>query len=667
MSLLTLRDCVQCPSSLPPCTCSSDQTCILIEESCSACASYTCAANDKSSSSGSGGVSKGAVAGAVVGVVIFLAAVVAAVYLYRRRLRKQREAVAALERKGDVPARAEDVLNRPDPNEKANAAEPVPNERTVRVYSGADGGVINLDPEAVDFSGAGPTSAHPSRRGSAQSNPFEDNHSIQTTSTGTQSNVIPIALVAPHAHTPPPSMQATSGSSVGPSGPTRPSRSPDLDLNLEHVNVSQDAVNSDADSQRSDMGNTNAIANHRLSYMTTGSYASDFLNEAPVIVTPTRGLVKQVVGVVKADYVRAPAAPSNEGLRAPSGMTRPPVRSPLAATSFGPSDVLRETDDEPEVVARGNPFGDEHSAQHTGLPSPAPSVSTFGFPDAMRTPQQSASQYSEPTPDLEHEWTPEGPRPAFAKKVPRPVSTATAASSVIGADISTATRVHIGLQQYIGDNVPPATASSGALGTPRSPYRMTSAQLVSPPSAAYRNGPMEQQQHRAMQDLDERRMSQSSVLTTSTRADSILESFPFVPPSPISNRPIRSPPRSPLAQQTFANNNKSAQSKIPAARGEVVHDTAQPPDSPLPPPPNRQMLGLSVASQSSTTSNGLGSFPFQIDSGSGSESATPSTSPPSAFMGRQRASLDTLALTSDLSSYPLGFDRGSAAPMPHRR
>jgi hypothetical protein len=74
---------------------------------------------------------------------------------------------------------------------------------------------------------------------------------------------------------------------------------------------------------------------------------------------------------------------------------------------------------------------------------------------------------------------------------------------------------------------------------------------------------------------------------------------------------------------------------------------------------------MSTASQFSTASSGLGSFPFQIDSGNNTDSM--SINPPVPFNGRQRASLDTLALTSDLSSYPLGFDRDSVAiPIPQR-
>jgi len=174
------------------------------------------------------------------------------------------------------------------------------------------------------------------------------------------------------------------------------------------------------------------------------------------------------------------------------------------------------------------------------------------------------------------------------------------------------------------------------------------------------------------QGLDKsKRMSGTSMAsTTSTRADSILESFPFVPPSPISSRPVRSPPRSPLGQQWSA----AAQLQAPLA----VAGSATPlPTSPgvgtteveasLPPldPPNRRILGMSTGSQLSTASSGLGNFPFQIDHG-----GTETTQPLSAPQERQRASLDTLALMSDLSTYPLGYDRydhESLPPLPKSR
>jgi len=200
--------------------------------------------------------------------------------------------------------------------------------------------------------------------------------------------------------------------------------------------------------------------------------------------------------------------------------------------------------------------------------------------------------------------------------------------------------------------------------------------LVTPPANA---SSLQEQQQRALahahaqaqaQGLDTRRMSGSSVLSAaSTRADSILESFPFVPPSPISDRPIRSPPVSPL-QQSFVNSSNSSlyqQTLVVSPPSPLSHQsftaepnkTTVPEDSlKLPPPPNRQTLGLSTGSQLSTASSGLSSFPFQIES----ESVSDANSRPSTLHGRQRASLDTLALTTALSSYPLGFDRDNAYP-----
>lgn len=617
---------------------------------CDTCFTIKCVPRDASTTGSTHGVSAGAVAGAVIASVVFLAAVTLAFLWYRRRLRLRRIATAE-DPTPDVPARAEDVLNRPDPNEKPTVPPPIPEEQemnTVRIYTGASQTTINLDPEARGESLAG-TQGHNPVRASVQSNPFTDTHSIQSASTGTQSNVIPIALVPPGSvssmRSSVPSTQATSGTN-----PTRPVRSPDLDLNLDHANVSNDSVpigNKYAQSAISGITNRN-------SYMTTGSYSSDFLNEAPIIVTPTTRTVKQVVGLVKAEVVRTPpgtlssAYSSEDGgtpRTASSATARPPARSPLAGGSFGPSELMHNIteehdEQEQEVALRGNPFGDEHSpyvtdtASSAARTSPAPTSATFG--------------------DSVENWDPQGPRLPWAKKSSssRPDSYMTQAGSIISADIGTASRVHLGLDQLSPNTMPgralglppsgdlPHTPISAALSTPRSPYRMTSAKLVAPPTTdemptlpSPNSGALERQQRRAFEELDARMSRSSVVSSTSTRADSILEGFPFVPPSPISDRPIRTPPRSPLAQ----------------------HAPASPP---LPAPPSRKMLGMSTASQSSTMSSGLGSFPFQIDSGNGPVAADGAgASPPSSFLGRQRASLDTLALTSDLSSYPLGFDK----------
>ena len=272
--------------------------------------------------------------------------------------------------------------------------------------------------------------------------------------------------------------------------------------------------------------------------------------------------------------------------------------------------------------------------------------------------------------DSEQQWDPPSPRLPWTKKqkVEKHASVNTQAGSIIGATISNASRVHLGLDQLNPSprappsalSVPPSsdlprTPISAALSTARSQHRMTSAKIISPmtgsdstPTPSVPSGVLERQQRQAIEDMEAARMSRTSVASTSTRADSILEGFPFVPPSPISDRPIRTPPRSPLAQSPYGGGNApNATVNASEASAEAL------------PPPNRKVLGMSVASQSSTVSNGLGSFPFQIESGETTQS-TQASAPPSSFAGRQRASLDTLALTADLSSYPLGFDRDAA-------
>ncbi|TFY68168.1 hypothetical protein EVJ58_g1170 [Rhodofomes roseus] len=647
--------CVQCPSAPPSCQCTSQDQCVFIALSCDACPSYQCVA-PQSNSSSSGGVSGGAVAGAVIASLIFLVLVLGAFWFYRRRLRQRQTAEGGAEGKSDAPARAEDVLNRPDPNEKGPEPE-LPS--LVRIYTGTSVGTINLDPASQGGSTTRALDGHD--RDSAQVNPFNDSHSIQTTSTGTRSNVIPIALVPPATFVPPSphtnaqSTAATAGSTVTSRlAPPRPDRDPSLDIGVKGIEVSHDAALKPLDEQSQRTGLSN-----RASYLSTGSYASDLLTEAPVIVRPTR-----VVGVVKAEVIRTSPgnSPSKDSLRPPQASNRPPMRSPLAV-SFGPSDVLHEApEDGHEVTAYGNnPFGDEHSPYNSdnGQGSPAPSQTTFGSPSSH---SQDDTQ--------EH----------------RPLSTYTQAASVIGsvigAEIGGATRVHLGLGHLRPNPLPsagepmPHTASSGVLHSPRSAYRMTSAKLVntSPSASAGPTGALERQQQDAMQQMEvpslNTRISMSSVLSsTSTRADSILESFPFVPPSPISNRPIRTPPRSPLAQQSFADNSRNATPspvpeppKSPPPRDAPPRESLSVPPTSLSPPPRVKTRAMSVASQSSTMTNGLGSFPFQIDSGT--SDAASAGSAPSSFMGRTRASLDTLALTSDLSSYPLSFDRSEPPPVP---
>jgi protein OPY2 len=648
LDILLLPRCVPCADPLP-CNCASNQDCIqinrfalvcpynsidfsfLLVRDCNTCSQTKCVPRVDTGTKSSSGVSKGATAGAIVGALLFLAIAVAFFLWYRRKLRLRTSVTAQHEGKKDIPAPAETVLNRPDPIEK-----PQTDLNTVRVYPVSSNTTIDLDPE---------TSPDNTQYISTNHNPFDDGTSIQTAGTeGT--NVIPITLVSPDIHRP---------SSEMSSFPVRPVRSPDL--NLDHVNVSGDSIRGTtpyAVSQRSGVSGVSS----RNSFMSNASYSSDFLNEAPMIITPHKGAVRQVLGVVKAEVIKTPGSfgsgNSLDGLKPPSLTSRPSVGSPLASTSFGPADIVKEVDE----TQLTDPFSDEASVGGNHNASPSPSVTTFG-PSSTTAVHDSQSDWIAETPNLP--WS-------RSNDDSRPSSMSTQSGSIV--DIASAKRVNVGLNM----NSSPLNPD----GTPRSLHRTTVGRLVSPSMAVSET--LHEQQQRALAHAHARaqaqgavdqnkRLSSSSVLSgTSTRADSILESFPFVPPSPISNRPMRSPPVSPLGQQSFSGppsplgpqHTINVSPPTPHTQ-EVFADHSQDfADAPLPPPPDRRMLGLSTASQLSTASSGLGSFPFQIDSGSGIDGA----GAPSAFNGRQRASLDTLALTSDLSSYPLGFDRESVEVPP---
>lgn len=579
--------------------------------SCDQCATFRCQDWQTSSSSGSG-ISAGAVAGAVVASLVFLILTVAALIWWRRRTAAAAKLTVAEVK--DIPAPADTVLNRPDPTEKVVVTSPpttppttppAPAAPVVRVY-GNETSTINLDPG---------TQAPDARRDSSQSNPFGDGHSIQTTSTGSQStNVIPIAFVPPPASVLPvrssPSPQASSISMVDP-------RVLGADLNMEHMNLSVDSVplNSPIPS------GVSVMADNR-SCITNASYASDVLSEVPTIVTG-----RQVASAAKAAVVSASATKSLT--------SRPSIRSPLTAASFGPQDIVHEAEESHKTPALLDPFADQRS------PDIRSSLATQGSSQPAQDVDSTASQ---------HPWN----AGIDINDPDRPLSTITQAASVIGANIMDATRVHLGFAQPESASAYSPTPSAGA-----GLVRMASGRLVSPFTGSGR-GPLERQQESAMTNVQARRqqlekapgnpqrISMSTMASgMSGRADSILESFTFVPPSPISNRPPRTPPRSPLAQETTHIPNRTA-----AAQDDVLD------------PPDRRVLGMSTGSQLSSMSTGLGSFPFQIDhGGEGNQSEEPPVGvlPNGQIVDKvkQRASLDTLALTKDLTSYPLGFDRQS--------
>lgn len=584
--------------------------------SCNACPTFTCQANPSNDSGSNGGVSAGAVAGAIVAVLLVLIGALLVFFLYRRRQRARQSRDAAVEPKPDAPAPAEAVLNRPDPIEKPQSPPTTPTTQsqtnTVRVYSTSDS-VIDLDPRSQ---GSHTPSARRASGRQSVGNPFDDGQSIQTTSTTTNgTNVIPIALVSPGSVQP--SSPHSESGSFSSNSPVRPARPTDLVLDSPHGSL--DALPKPsphyAHSQRSGVS--------RASYGSNASYSSDFLNEAPMIVTHVQGAVRQVVGKVRAEVIQTSGAItpsshlSSDSLKPPSVASRPPVRSPLAATSFGPADVVNEAEEEHDISTRSDPFGDHHASSKQA---------SIDSSDSRTGPGSGES-----------------------------VSSAQLRFTVDDVD---ATRVNTGMLTARSDQ--------------KSPHSSSVSKSVLPSPAP--SGTLQEQQQRALayaqaqaraQGLDKsKRMSGVSLVsTTSTRADSILESFPFVPPSPIASRPVRSPPRSPLGRQSSTAQSQSplvvAPSIPPLPTRSEARNTAV--EASLPPldPPDRRILGMSTGSQLSTASSGLGNFPFHIDHG-----GTEPVHPLSALQERQRASLDTLALMTDLSSYPLGYDRDDHANLP---
>ncbi|KAI6047207.1 hypothetical protein EDC04DRAFT_2949419 [Pisolithus marmoratus] len=512
--------------------------------------------------SSASGISAGALAGSVVAVLLTLVGALLVFFLYRRRQRARRAGDTVVQPKSDVPAPAAAVLNRPDPIEKS-PCKPEAERPQSPVTS-----VIDVSPQSIHASGntENPPAGNPSV------NPFDDIQSIQTVTTHTNgTNVIPIALASSDSTS---SAPRSESGILPPSSPVRPARPSDLSLDGSQAPESlREPSPRYAQSQRS--------GSSRVSCMSGASYSSEFLNEAPMIVTQGQGAVRQVLGKVKAEVIQTGASTptSMDSLKPPSAASRPSIRSPLAATSFGPADVVEEAEEENEAN-RGDPF-DDHNRSVSRGPSEISNKS----------------------------------RPAISSGSVPPTGQSTS------------------LEQQQQMALAHAQAQARAHGLEKA-----------------------------------RRVSGTSVVSTaSTRADSILESFPFVPPSPIASRPVRSPPRSPLYQQASS---ATAQPKVPMPPpvpassltvsqqpGAVEGNESTLP--PLTPPPSRRMLGMSTASELSTASSGLGNFPFQIDHG-GAEGSAPSSN----LQGRQRASLDTLALMSDLSSYPLGYDRDEHDSLP---
>lgn len=651
---------VSCPGSCDLKT----QSCSLVAQSCpSTCSSIRCDPLP-SQSSGASGPSPGALAGAVIGSLLFLGVVVVG-YLYYRRREAAKEAAAKdkgyADVKPDIPARADAVLSRPDPHFNARTSNLNTNEKvsqagsadtadlgTVRVYSNESDTTINLDP------------SHASRRKSAtqstRSNPFADGVSIQTASDRSQStNVIPIALVPPGGHPPDSLSHSRAGT------PQRPVRSPEVTLNdtnrvdLDHVAISD----SEIDGIQRQYASSARSGVSGKSFMTTSSVATD-LDEPPMIMTPKQGVVRQVFGMSQAQVVRvpsnrsspnSPSSPSTKqrgarsvlGARGLSkrGSKGTIGRSPLAQQSFTPADIPL-SNREPispttTVGSRGNPFSDSASPHRASFADSSRSTDTFGSPTDYHT---------------EGPFTPR-PGATFADaQSSRPVSTASTADGVsIRADIGTASRVILGMQS------PSAyTPTSSGLSPSLSPGFIPSRTISMQTSGARTVASVDR-------DDDEESVRPHSILsakTTSSHADSVLAGFPFVPPSPISALPPRSPGgTSPNISPSSAGSMFARQqaSSSPVSSSTPDSQTLTTAKHVLPPLPRPKHSGPPLdripSTFSTSTASGLETYPFQFD-----DQTTPAIQAQQPHRA-SRASLDTLALSRTLAAFPLEHENSA--------
>lgn len=571
-----------------------------MHSTCSQCGGPQCQAINGGGQSKSN--NSGAIAGGVVAAIVVI--LLAVGYLWYRRRRNLAAAAAqrmatTVDVKPDVVASADTVLNRPDPLEKPPSLSGNSNNHTI------PGSGYAVEDYASSHGLQPPE------------NPFEDHASIATASDrGT--NAIPIGLITPSsasvalsnnsqnsgALTPasisttfsvPPIPDNGARASAHQYGPVRPQRAgPELDMRLDWRPASE-APSSIllppnapyAHSSRSGVSKVSSRAS-------TISTSSSFLNEAPQIVTPKQANFRQVLGVQRAEVVKLGSTPPSPSASVRSNLSASTVgkgRSPLAQ-------VVYDADDANGAVASHNPFADQDAVSPRSAMSPSPV-----------------------------EWNSNS----------RPTSSMSAAESIV--NISSAQRV-----QLVKPATPRVAEARTLLAPPMSP--LSSSPATTPRSADFRSAgqlsPPAQAIPRSFDD--DHRISQSSLALTNrtSTTDSILEAFPFVPPSPISlhHNTNASGPDTPT-QRTF----QQQQAAAMAYSGQSDRPQSQQSQQ-MTPKPGRNTMGLSTIS---SASSGLGGFSFQFEDGSNA----PPLPPGLGGDDRSRASLDTIQLSRDLAEFPL--------------
>ena len=550
-------------------------------------------------------MSAGAAAGAVVtSVVVFL--IVLFAFLWYRRRQRRRYSATILGEKSEKPARAEDVLQRPDPIEQSSTA-PSPNMPTFRLYTDYSMSSVNLPASSSPASYAATHGHH----ANASSPPFSGIPSDHRLSIGTHPNLISATF-----------------------NPASPSISGlDLPYALPHDRTG--AVNEARVSSQSVLHPEYLLGrkirdDHRHSYNTTTTFSSDISGEVPMIVTPTHGAVKQVVGVAKAQFVRTPkhsissmhpSLHSNQlFVPKPTSGVASTSRTPPLPASLPPYKGYRGDSPPPREVEEtaSDPFRDRKT------PSPSPErVSPTHLPRKSLTP--SAATFGD---SGEQRW------PKLVWKASphstRHDSIGTEAGSVLTSSdrSSLPAAKHSSKHSSAAQSMLVPSPGGRPHTPPPVPSSPTSRNNMAVPVSARRDtltvpsGPLESQQRLAMEGIQAGNPPRLSVMSsTSSIAESLLSAFPFVPPSPVGSfASTRTPPCSPLAQQAFA---RAAVDKASS---------------------NNSMSNLSssLTMAPSTSSQAPGT----------PKSAHPEVTPPSSPTSKQR-----MSTTSDQSGYPLFLTR----------
>ncbi|WVQ73538.1 hypothetical protein IAR50_003114 [Cryptococcus sp. DSM 104548] len=534
-------DCVTCNSTTPTCNCSSGEKCVLTSRTCNQCPTIQCI-KSASSSSGSS-VNAGVIAGPVVAVLV-----IASLGLFWWLRRKKRRDMKHVEGLADRARKAESAGFRlspsrsPPPSANSRSSLPLPppsasrrsplppapvnaeyydqNGSTIRVYS--NNGTINADPNG---------------------DPFSDRQSISTMGSGGTANIIPIQYIPPSESKDGLSKVAskdTAGeaqtaaarldqarqnlSKLG--APSRPARSPDLDLRL---NPPTNPSAFDPGALRSPGAGS---GNWRDSYLSGNSAApsyfsgqSDFHLDQPKIVTSRQ---VQVGRLQQAEVVNFGTG-TREGVLSPVRDEEDPFDRTPPAPGLSPSDASFRSTGERTLTPTSRKFGAANSGQKERL-------------DAMSEGSSGDLRFSMGSLDYRNSVSTMGTSRYLASAITVPV---------------------------LGHAMP-ATAT-----TPNSAFP-DSATTPLPTSSVVSPLPSSRTPSTGMATADTR----GSVYSSKSFADSFLGAFPMIPPD--QQRP---PVPSMVSRGNSASATASSSPLSPSSSPGNIEVISRPPPAFRPPPP----------------------------------------------------------------------------------